>query len=806
MRISYRWLQNYVDIPWDAATLGDKLTLSGVAVDQVEYRAERLSGVYTGRIGALAPHPNADKLQICRLEFGGVRPELTIVTGATNVFVGAVVPVAVDGATLPIGKYIYTSDFRGVISQGMLCSADELGIEKKAVPAELRDGIYILPTDTPLGLSIAEVMQLDDHILELDLTPNRSDCQSLLGTAYEVAALAGQPVQLPELAELRQVTTHPAIQLSVLDQGLCPGYLGLVVEAVQIGPSPLWMQNALQAADIRPINNLVDITNYILLELGQPLHAFDLDQLHGPAIVVRRAEAGEQMATLDGVMRTFDDEMLLIADADRAVGIAGVMGGAETEVTPATKRVLLESACFRPQSIRRTSRRLGLRTDASSRFDKGVDPARAIMALRRAARLIQQLGCGQPDQVMVGSLGGVAFEQNIRLRPARVNQLLGTAIAELEMVEILERLGLAVDQTTRPWSVVAPSRRPDLVDEVDLVEEIARLHGYEHIPVSTMSGPVLQGGLTARQQMVQQLRQAALGLGVSEAVTLSFINPKVVEAVVGAEHAWNQALRLQNPLTQERSLMRPSLLFGLLEVLAYNAARQQSNLAVFELANVFWPLAGGQLRQPEEPLQLAIAAAGQQSGGWQLPQNEYDFFYVKGLVTALLAPFGIELEWHPLTDISYLHSGRAAQISWRGSPLGLVGELHPNVLDYYGLRQRAVVAELNLEPLLELSGYLPIYQGMPRFPGVERDLAVTVDLAVPAEQVTAGIAAAAGELLVELKLFDVYQGEQVAAGKKSLAYSLVLRSPERTLQEEDVTAVHTRVIEHLANQLGALLR
>ena len=807
MKVSYRWLEKYVKIPWDAKALAEKLTLGGVAVDVVDYRGQQLSGVFTGRITELTPHPNADKLQLCRLDMGETRPAVSIVTGATNVFIGAVVPVAVDGAQLPIGKGISEADFRGVLSQGMLCSADELGMEKKVVPPEMRNGIYILPSDVPLGRDIKEIMALDDYVLELDLTPNRSDCLSVLGTAYEVGALAGNPVQQPPLRKLSLVASHPAISVTVVDRDLCPGYLGLVVEAVTVGPSPLWMQNALQAADLRPINNLVDITNYILLELGQPLHAFDLDQLQGRSIVIRRARVGEEIVTLDASTRRLDSDMLVIADAERSVAVAGVMGGAGTEVTSETRRVFLESAFFQPQSIRRTSRRLGLRTDASSRFDKGVDPARAIMALERAAQLISELGCGLPEGMMVGAMEGVSFEQRIGLRPARVNQLLGTNIPEMEMVEILRRLGLSVDNTQVPWMVVAPSRRPDLVDEIDLVEEIARMHGYHRIPISTMSGPVLQGGMTPRQRMVHHLRQSGLGGGMNEVVTLSFINPKVIADVVGASHPWNQALRLQNPLTQERSVMRPSLVFGLLDVLAYNSARQQTDLAIFELANVFTPLAGSDVRQPEEPLKFGLALAGQAAADWQSAPVDYDFFFAKGLVLRTLQPHGVtSLDWRPTTQVAFLHPGRAATVSWRGAELGFVGELHPDIMDYYGLRKRTIVAELNLEPVLGQAGHIPLYHGMPKFPAVARDLAVTIDKSIPVNQVAACIQEAAGDLLVALHLFDVYQGEQVAAGKQSLAYSLVLQSQERTLQEEDITALHTRVIGHLAKTLGALLR
>ncbi len=807
MQVSYQWLQKYVSVPWSPEALAERMTLSGIEVEGVAERGRRLSGVFTGKITALSPHPNADKLQVCQLEMGQLCAPLLIVTGANNVFVGAVVPVAMDGAKLPIGKDIGTADFRGVLSQGMLCGGDEMGLEKKIIPPEMRDGIYILPADAPLGVDVKEVLGLSDHVLELGLTPNRSDCLSMLGTAYEVAALAEQTVQLPELHRLERIQQHSVMQVSVVDQDLCPGYFGLVVEDVQIGPSPLWMQNALQAAGLRPINNLVDITNYILLELGQPLHAFDLDQLHGQQILVRRALPGEQIVTLDDSTRELSPEMLVIADQDRAVGIAGVMGGAETEVTAVTRRVFLESAWFQPQSIRRTSRDLGLRTDASSRFDKGVDPARVLMALERAAYLISKLNCGRPDSVMVGEMMPVEFEQRISLRPSRVNHLLGTDIPEGEMRSIFDRLGLVTDDSVLPWQVTAPSRRPDLVDEIDLVEEVARLHGYDRIPTSSMTGPVMQGYMTKVQRMVQGLRQGALAQGLNEVVNMSFINPQSIADLVGANHPWNNALRLQNPLTSERSVMRPSLLFGLLDVLAYNGARQQTDLEIFELANVFTPQSGETLRQPVEPLHLAIASVGQFSAGWQTSPLERDFFHVKGLVERILLPYGVDrLRYQASAEFPFLHPGRSAEIFWGDSCIGFLGEVHPDSREQYGLRKRVIVAELNLDPLLKQADYVPLFQGLPRFPAVERDLAVIVDEAVPSERVAACIRAAGGELLVDLRLFDIYQGGQVPAGKKSLAYSLVLRSQERTLQEEEIAGVHSKVLGHLAKELGALLR
>lgn len=805
MQVSYRWLKQYVDIPWGPEELAQQLTLGGIEVDQVEYRAAGLSGVVTGRIVRLEPHPNADKLQICTMDVG--QPELiTIVTGADNVFEGAIVPTALVGAKLPTGQEIGHADFRGVASAGMLCSADELGIDKKMVPPEMRDGIYILPNTVAPGADIREVMGLDDYVLELGLTPNRSDCLSMLGVAYEVAALSNQQVRLPELLPIATEATHSEVEVDIVAPDLCPGYLGLVVNNVSVGPSPLWMQNALQAAGLRPISNLVDITNYVLLELGQPLHAFDLDKLAGKQICVRRAQAEEKITTLDNVPRHLTADDLVIADKEATVAIAGIMGSQSAEVSEQTQRVFLESAYFDYKSIRRSSRRLGLRTDASSRFDKGVDPGRVLMALKRAAQLMQELGCGQPETIAVGQLADVPTQQVIGLRPERVERLLGVSIDLGEMRVLLERLGLSVDASREPWQIIAPSRRSDLQIEVDLIEEIARLYGLAKIPVGKMSGPTMQGHLTECQLAEQNLRKQLLGLGLTEVLTLSFVNPREVAQIVGPDHLWNRGLVLKNPLSSERSLMRPTLLVGLLNVLGYNAARQQQDLAIFEIANVFRPRPEAQLGQPEEPLQLGLACMGKLPHDWHSGETDYDFHYLKGLLVTLLAKQRVvDLEWQR-ADETFLHPGRSAAIYWNGICLGYLGELHPDVAEQYGLKHRAVVGELTLEPVLVQASRVPLFQGIPRYPAVVRDLAVVVDQSITAAQVAQVIKQAAGELLIDLQLFDVYQGQQVTGQRKSLAYSLVLQSRERTLLEAEIAAILEQVINELQTQLGAKLR
>lgn len=805
MQVSYNWLQQYIDIPWSPIELAEQLTMGGVEVDRITNRAEKLSGVVSGRIVRVEKHPNADKLLVCHIDIG--LPQLVaIVTGATNVFEGAIVPTALAGAELPTGQQIELTDFRGVASAGMLCSALELGIDNKMVAPDLRDGIYILPDHVLPGEDIRAVLGLDDHVVQLELTPNRSDCLSLIGVAYEVAALTEQEIMWPKLQPLTCEVRHPEIRIDINAPDLCNTYLGLVVNNVRVGPSPLWMQNALQAAGMRPINNLVDITNYVLLELGQPLHAFDLDKLAGKQIDVRRAKPGEKIITLDGVTRSLVDSDLVIADADDAVALAGIMGSQKAEVTEATERVLLESAYFDYKSVRRSSRRLGLRTDASSRFDKGVDPGRIMIALQRVAQLLRELDCGEAELKAVGVPTTMPLKQKISLRPERVSQLLGVNIEQAEMRSLLERLGLTVNDQTTPWQVIAPSRRGDLQEEVDLIEEIARLYGFANIPHGQMHGPTIQGQLTDRQKAKRDIRQQLLGLGLTEVLTLSFTNPRQVAKVVGSEHPWTDGLMLANPLSNDRSMMRPSLLFGLLNVLAYNAARQEHDFAIFEVASVFTQRPEQPLGQPLEPLHLGVACLGKQTHDWQSAGRPYDFFYMKGLLETILAANGFnELVWQK-SDATFLHPGRSAAIYWQGKNLGYAGELHPQIAEQYGLRQRAVVAELTLEPILAQAGAIPLYSGIPRYPAVARDLAIVVEQNITAAEVARVIRKAAGDLLIDLQLFDVYQGDQIAGSRKSLAYALLFQSKERTLLDAEVSAVHQTIVDALATQLGAKLR
>lgn len=803
MQVSVDWLREYVPVTAGADELARQLTMGGVEVDRIVDRSHGMAGIVTGRIVELEPHPHADKLLLCRIDVG--KQELvTIVTAAANVFIGAVVPTALAGAKLPTGQLITEQDFRGIVSAGMLCSGDELGIDKKLVAPDLREGIYVLPHEVEPGQDMAMVLGLGS-VLELDLTPNRSDCLSLLGVAYELAALTEQKITWPQLFPLSYQKKHPEIEIEIAAPDLCPGYLGLLIKDVKIGPSPLWMQNRLQSVGMRPINNIVDITNYVLMELGQPLHAFDLDKIEEQKICVRRAEANEEIRTLDEENRILDREDLVIADGRKAVAIAGVMGSQEAEVTMSTKNVLIESALFDYKSVRRTSRRLGLRTDASSRFDKGVDPGRVQKALERTAWLVASLGLGQPQKIAVGQVPPVAGP-TITLRPRRVEQILGMAIEKEEMLSFLARLGLEVDAAGETWQVAIPTRRPDLNLEIDLIEEIARFFGYNNIPAGKMQVPLMRGSLTEEQLAEQRLRRQLLGLGLTEILTLAFVDPREVARLVEPDHSWNQGLKLQNPLSVDRSFMRPSLLFGILNTLGYNNARQQQDMAIFEIANVFVTDAANIGEQPDEILHLGLACMGEHSLGWQGPGLTYDFFYLKGIIETIYRSFGIDNLLWQRADTSFLHPKRSATIYLNDIDVGFIGELHPDVAITYGLKPGVIVAELSLNPLFANAVHTPTFKGIPKYPAIARDLAIVVDRSLSSSAVTKIIEEVAGDLLVDVNLFDVYQGEQIMDNKKSLAYSLVFQSMSGTLLDDEIADLHGQIVKELQVQVGARLR
>jgi len=793
---------DYVDIPWPVEELADRLTMAGLTVEVLEPLAPReLDGIVVGQVRQLEPHPNADQLLVCRVDVG--RGVHTIVTGARNLQVGDRVPVALPGTTLPGGRRIEAAAFRGVPSEGMLCSEAELGVGDDA------DGIWVLPPDATLGRSVLDALGLDDIVLHLEVYPNRPDCLSVIGVAREVAALAGSRVRLPQLhVEELSERVEAATTVEVADPDLCPRYTARVLRHVAVGPSPAWLMQRLRVAGMRSINNVVDITNFVMWEWGQPLHAFDYDRLAGGRIVVRRARAGERLVTLDGVERVLETDMLVIADVERAVGVAGVMGGESSEVTAATRRVLLESANFHPVSVRRTARRLGLRTEASHRFEKGLDPNAAAAASLRAAQLMQALAGAQVLAGLVDVYPRPVAPHTVTCRPQRVRRLLGTDVADGEIARYLEALEFQVERQGERLLVTVPTFRQDVQQEADLVEEVARLHGYDRLPEALPGASHQVGGQRPPLPLLDRVRDVLVAHGLLECMTYSFQSAATADRLRWpADDPRRQAIALRNPLSEEYAVMRTSLLGGLLETAARNRSRGARGIHLFEIGTVYHPKALPVTELPHERRKVGILMMGPlPQEQWGARVGEAGFYHLKGAVERLLSALGLTGTFSAGADPS-LHPGRQAVVTVGGQAAGVLGEVHPLVAAAYDLGEaRVQFAELDVAVLAAAAREDIRYRPLPRYPAVERDMALLVPKDLAADRVTECIRRAAGPLLEELVLFDVYEGPQVAAGHRSLAYALTLRAPDRTLTDGEANAVVDRIETALAQELGVRLR
>ncbi len=805
MKVSYKWLQEFVDIDISPQELADRLTLAGVAVEGVTRLGVGVEKVLTGRIETISPHPNADKLTVTSVNVG--TEKLQIVTAATNVREGDVIPVAVEGAKLAGGLVIKRAKLRGVESRGMMCSGQELGIDPKTMPAEQAQGIMILPPGAQLGKDAKEVLGLDDTILELDLTPNRGDCLSIIGVAREVAVLLGRPFRppapsFPELGE----SIENQVRVDIEDTDLCRRFVGRLIKNARVGNSPLWMQQRLRSAGIRPISSIVDVTNYVMLELGQPMHAFDYDLLTNGHIIVRRAREGEKITSLDGAQRDLTTDMLCITDPSGPVAIAGVMGGLATEVTNKTVSILLESAFFNPVSVRKTSKALGLRSEASQRFEKGIDIGGCARAADRAAQLIIEMGAGEAVAGMVDNIPVPLADRVIQFRPSRAGSVLGADITKNEAAGILASLRFTVQDAGENLLVTVPSHRVDVSQEVDLIEEVARIHGYNQIPDTLPYGQSTRGIKTKEQSLNAQVRDLLAESGLYEVMTYSFINSRVYDLMnLPPDSGLRNALKIQNPLSEERSVMRTMLLPCLLEILARNHNRRVQNGAVFELGRVFIPR--GENQQPEERATLAAAAMGRSAAGWNQPARDYDYYYLKGVLENLFSRLGAgPVNFLPETGSPSFHPGKTAFLEAGGTRLGVVGELHPDVLENYDLPEKVVAFELDLEQLIAVSGNTAGYSHLPKFPGIERDIAIIVKKSIPAADIISVIQKAGGRLLRSVSLFDVYQGEQVPEGMKSMAFALKFQAEDRTLTDAEVGERTEEISKALDQRLGAELR
>lgn len=788
MKFSENWLRELVDIQADREALSRALTMAGLEVEDLTPLGEGLAGVVVAEIVAAEKHPEADRLQVCKVDAGQGAP-LTIVCGAPNARVGIRVPLATVGANLPGGIAIKAAKLRGVESFGMLCSAKELGIDADA------SGLLELPLDAPVGKGLADYLGLPDASIELSLTPNRADCLGLLGVAYDVAALFGSRVKAGEQAA---VPVTSALRRGIrLEAGKdAPRYLGRVVEGINpAARTPLWLAERLRRAGLRPISVVVDITNYVMLELGQPMHAFDNDALEGD-IVVRHARAGEVLKLLDGNEATLGEDFVLIADEAKPLAVAGVMGGFESRVTEAARNIFFEAAHFAPAAIMGRARKLGLHTDASHRFERGVDPELPRRALERATELLLAVAGGKAGPVLVAeNLADLPKPAPVTLRRARLKRVLGVTVSDAEVARIFTALGMAVEELAEGWRVTAPSRRFDIEREEDLIEEVARIFGYDNIPAAMPAGEI---GLAIEPEgrlHELALREQLAARGYFEAVNLSFVATELLAQWGMA----GQGVALANPLSADLAVMRPSLLPGLIEALRHNRARQQERVRLFELARVF--------ADRQETPSLAIAACGSaRAEQWGEPSRALDFFDLKGELDALLAWGGEPQRWtlHPDGLPAWLHPGRGARVVRDGETVGFMGALHPQLAKTLDLGADAHVLELALEPLL--ARRLPKAQPVARFPSVRRDLAVEVPEAVSWSQIEQVVRATLGALLKELRLFDRYSGQGVEAGRKSLAMGLILQEPSRTLVDDDADRCVQQVVAALEQACKAKLR
>jgi phenylalanyl-tRNA synthetase beta chain len=812
VKLSYKWIREYVDLhDVSAQELAELLTGVGLEVESVTPRNQGVSGVVVGEVVACEPHPNADRLKVCQVRVGDGDLR-TIVCGAPNVAAGMKVPTALPGATLPGGK-IGVAKLRGVESQGMLCSADELGLETRLLPKEQTEGLYVLPNDAPIGADVVAYLDLDDVVLDIGLTPNRSDCLSLRGLAYEIGAILNRPVRFPE--DFHPATSGPSPVAVRIDTPLCSRYEAQAFSGVATGPSPIWMQNRLMAMGVRPINLPVDITNYVMLEWGQPLHAFDLDQVREHTIVVRQGRPGEQLVTLDGEPRELNEETIVISDPERAIGIAGVMGGENSEITAATKSVVLESAAFDATSVRRTGQRLGLRSEAQQRFEKGIDPLAVRGALVRATQLFVELAGATPlGGVVTATCGSddATSAAVVKFSPSRCNQLLGTNHAPADMEDVFVRLGFRVQKDGDVWHVEVPTRRPDIALEADLVEEVGRLLGYHAIPSTLPVGPVTVGERSVAQTLRKRTREVLIGCGLSEVVTYSLTNPSLLDKLrIPADSPYRQTIPLLHPMSEERMVLRTHLLPSLAEVARYNLARGVAGGAIFEIGKVYWPSRLPLAEQPCERQQLAALWFGSTDTAIGQRSRPYDFYDAKGAVEAWLESLGwlVEARFVPTDSVVWLHPGRSAEV-WIGEQrVGAMGELHPEtgaLLDV----ERAIYAEFDLDLLVEHVRDQWKVKRLPRYPASRRDLAVVVDARVPAQALldcAHRVAQEQGDSILEnCQVFDVYAGKGIPDGKKSVAIGFTWRAEDRTLTDEEIVAVEQKIVDAWAREFEAVLR
>ena len=797
MLVSYNWLKQYTNVEDNASALAEKITRGGIEVEGVEYLAEEISGVVVGYVESKEKHPDAEKLNVCQVNVGE-EENLQIVCGAPNVDAGQYVIVATVGAKLP-GIKIKKAKLRGVESQGMICSLAELGLSKSVVPKNYQEGIYVFETEKELGSDVVEVLGLNDYILDLSITPNRADALSMRGLTYELGALYNNKV---DFNDVEKEEDYEATSLQVaIESDSCRNYVGQVVKNVEVKSSPLWLQTRLMNSGIRPINNIVDITNFVLLEFGQPMHAFDKD-LVGDKIVVRDAKEGEVLETLDGEERKLQTTDLVITDGTRASALGGVMGGKNTEVSEETKNIILESAYFNPTSVRRTSAAHGLRSDSSARFEKGIDPNMQKAALARAVELILEL-C--PNAVVESSVGVVnkVDDKVVEITTSYINNYLGIILSTEEIVAILEGLSFKVEASGEDLVVKVPTRRPDISIKQDLVEEVIRIYGYDNL-ASTLPkfSKTTKGGLTYSQRMVRDLRAVYASLGFNDTINYSLVSEEEATQYTLEDH---HKVRLLMPMTETHSTLRQSLIPGLLNTVQYNVARKQKDLKLLEIGRVFFG-SGDDNIQPKETVYLSAALTGEErSTKWLKESSTLDFFAAKGYLEVVFERLGLEEKvTYKKSTLEGMHPGRFAEVYLGEKRIGFIGEVHPQVADKLGLNT-TYVFEINLDEVISEGKVKPKYEEVTKYPEITRDIAMLVDVKDEYQNIYNVVESVNSKLITKVELFDLYVGAELLVGKKSLALTITYSDKQKTLTDEEVTAVHDKVLAALT-AYGAIIR
>lgn len=810
MQVSIKWLKDYIDFTETPEQLADKLTMAGIPVENVVDPGEGLEKVVTGRIEKLEPHQNSDHLQICTMNVG-LAENIIIVTGAQNVAEGQVVPVAMVGAHLPNGMKISKGKLRGVASNGMLCSAQELKLDLEKLPEEQKTGIFILPSDTPVGIPAKDVLGLNDVVLEFELTANRADCFSVFGLVREIAAITGNKPHFPEIKVNEDDNTklNDIFSVEIADPDLCSRFSTRMLKNVKIGPSPEWMQQRLEGAGIRSINNVVDVTNFVMIELGHPMHAYDYDKITGKKLIARRAIEGEELHTLDDTSRKAKGEMLVIADSEKAAGLAGIMGGFETEITDTTTTVVLESADFYGPCIRRTARACGLSSEASGRFERGVDSETTIKALDRAAQLLQEMGACTVCEGIVDVYPNPKQANYVTFTPEQINNHLGTNIAKNVMLNIITSVGFDVTKDENDEiTVKVPSWRNDVTCMADISEEIARLHGFDKIKFTLPNGVSMQGTQSAKQTFIDKVKTSLSSQGLYETISFALTNEETFNKLnIPQDSPLRKAVPIMNPLSDEYPLVRTTLLSSIFDNLARNLARKNDDVALFEVGSVFFPKALPVTELPDEVVKIAGAITGRRNAqGWNQTNDMVDFYDAKGIIEELLANLRVTRYTVEAGTHYAMHPGKTALFKKGRDVIATVGEVHPAVLSAYGITKPVYIFELDATTVMKYMAKDLKYKALPKYPATSRDLAMLVDVDVNAADIEKAMTKAAGQNLTQITLFDVYTGKQVEEGKKSLAFSLTFQSNDKTLTDAEIDPAIEKIVAKLQKDFNANLR